>query len=32
MIHQNIRQMQNLKDMEIGLIPFDNALQKGFLA
>ena len=30
MIHQNIRQMQNLKNMEIGLIPFINALLKGF--
>jgi len=32
MTHQNTRQMQNLKDMEIGLIPFINALLEGFLA
>jgi|GEM_PF-2984488 len=32
MIHQNTRQMQKLKDMEIGLIPFVNALLEGFLA
>ena len=32
MIHQNSRQMQMLKDMEIGLIPFISALLEGFLA
>ncbi|SEQ97087.1 hypothetical protein SAMN04488097_3569 [Epilithonimonas lactis] len=32
MIHQNTRQMQKLKDMEIGLIPFVNALLEGFFS